>query len=348
MSNNEKTRKSAIDPRVKRDAFFTPTVVLSGTTARRPKNRKIEDFGKSVIEDLAHRKTVPQLCVKYDASRQSVHYWAHRAEEKGLIVRDGLDPINNQSKLYRRGPNYHLLSYEEWQDPDFLQPYARIHFGNGSRVNVHALNIETENLLIPVSEGVYRREPLFVKPAKTSKYMNWYNAAVIIPEEVIGYSGAQTTVTYCENLTDWTKSYLALSPPEIRQTLDSLKEDFDLELMKNVIAYVISVFEDGDWQVDSEDTEGLEGCPWKEELHYAIDYRTVKKLCPALTEGVHRLGPAEREEDFDLFYDHSHGQYELETTNRGLAIEMLSLMEANRKRLNGKKRDRRPGSPDIF
>lgn len=324
---------------------------LNSGKGKPPTYRPINDAGRRILQALAKGYTTSWIIEHVkdpDASRlqrQHIFYWKDKGVKLGILIESGRDGNNRKAKIYRKGPNYDLLNSKGWQYQDFLPFVCRVHSpGNAVHVKIKAAITDPDDHITLTSWGVRRR----FKLARHGSYPRYLDTKfrIAIPFEVIGYRGAEAIIYFRLNPT--TNDYLSISPPEVRLTLDKLSgrdrwldnrpeyldpeeyyEGHDDDPYRNIVEYILAVFSANGWEFDG----------WRnvQEFHYAFSYQEVKSLNRSLLQAPHYSGKFPEEKGLTIWIDHSHGKWELETSDKWIAIEMMTVLELSRKRFTGER-----------
>lgn len=314
-------------------------------------------IGDRIVWALAHgydTKFIIENTTDFDCARltkQNIQYWKQLALDKGIIIEFPTDPDGEglRYKYYGKGPNYHVFEKykDSWQKNNFEPITCRVHCAGGDAIHVpvekSALN---EYLYFDDMNGEPQR--LIIAP-EFGRY-NWEDSQqILIPFSVIGYHGAYATLHYRGYTVSRKLERLFISPPEQRLTIDQLNGERPLneccpdslalnpcqqghqdDPFRYSVEYILSILKENDWRFSDWENN--------QPLHYAFDERTVKICYPALWQNVPSLSDVSSKDDTILYRDRSHGKPELETTDRGLAIEIATLLDYQRQRLCGERK----------
>lgn len=338
---------------------LTPPIVKG--KRRSASYAKREDLSRRIIFALAHGRNTEWVIEQINdgdyprVTKQLIQYYKQIALDKGIIVEDGLDEEGFRFKYYRKGPNFYLLKFKDWTKFGTEPLLCRIHASRGNSVQAMVKVSTEESIDIIGEDGKSRKYRIFEEGKRSyGVYKSTYQ--LLIPFSVIGYHKAYATL-HRKYIFSTNYDVVYISPPEIRYSLDQLIGG-DAEITSYVsssdrfvdddvgefnpfrgsIEYALSTLESSGWVFHDLEVD--------HSYHYAFDMNMVKKYYPALAEGVPVYNGYKQEDNLIIYQDKSHGHRELETTDRWLAIEIMTLLEFTRQRVRGEKRYPRANTID--
>jgi len=283
-----------------------------GSSPPRKKYLMRPGIGEQILELLLDGKYPTQVARELGITPAQEEYYRAKAENKFIIRR-----IDDQYPLkYVKGPRYQKGLYKKRKNrrsSKFVNPEARVHAGSGDFFRVKA--VEGDLHWIKTSSGpvsLFSKE-LVGKPGKKH-----FNCELDLPANLLGYEGGKVRLSFYPSK-DQRPGVLTISPPEFHLTLDALISTDACILFDRVKDHILSLLsESGGWR--------FFGYTQLQEVHYAFPKDAFKYIIPELTRCVPSLGRGDNEVDLIIFTDQSVPGGEFETTDRGVAIDLLAMV----------------------
>ncbi len=300
----------------------TYEVAEQGSERTHRKYRKDPTMPRKAIELLAHGYAAEHVARQLDVSPSQISRYAKEAERLRIIVHHA----GERPRIYDPGPFYSLRKEKGWWSHKFEPVWCRVHRGQGNPYTWEAESVGNfESLPFRQPDGTVKHVPLFTATAHFGKGYTLHKARLGIPSDVLGYEGSAGLVVYLKN--DGSAS-LQINPPTLALTFQVLESKASEDPFDDVLFYIDQVFMfNGHWDFVGWKSGGY--------VHYAVDLRAVKNLCPELLMGVPSLKKADNEEDLELFLDRSISPRELETVHQRIARDILGILEVERRLRNG-------------